>query len=186
MPYRPGHEAAEPGPHLNGLQEDAMRTKPTAAIIGILAVTIIGAAGLAAASAAPGGTQTEHLRIMNTKATSARLSVIATGAFTSGGYVIPAAVTDTVVFPGGTFKLRHITHHATGGGNPSTCLLTETLRGTFTIGHGTGKYTGIQGSGKFVTSIAAVTAKNHAGHCTHIGAPATYQEITTATGTVSR
>src|SRR6516165_9093462 len=107
-----------------------MRTKLAAGIMAILSAAIIGGAGVAAASASPGGTRAEHLRIMNTKATAARLSVIATGAFTAGGYVIPAAVTDTVVFPGGTFQLRHMTHHATGGGNPSTCLLTETLRST--------------------------------------------------------
>jgi hypothetical protein len=163
-----------------------MRTKLTTGIMAILAVTIIAGAGTAAASAAASGTAVEHLRIVNTMATSARLSVIATGAVTAGGYVIPAAVTDTVVFPGGTFKLRHVTHHVKAGGNPSTCLLTETLRGTFTVGHGTGKYARIQGSGKFVTSVFAVTAKNRAGHCTHIRAPATYQEITTATGTLSR
>jgi hypothetical protein len=163
-----------------------MRTKLAAGITAISAVTIIGGAGIATASASPGGARTEQLRIMNTKATSARLSVIATGAFTSGGYVIPAAATDIVVFPSGTFQLRHVTHHVTAGGNPRTCLLTETLRGTFTIGHGTGKYVGIRGSGKFVTSIVAVTTKNHAGRCTHVNAPATYQEITTASGTVSR
>jgi hypothetical protein len=163
-----------------------MRTKVTTSIMAMLAVTIIGAAGTGAASAAPGGIQTEHLRFMNTMATSARISVIATGGFTAGGYVIPAAVTDTAVFPGGTFKLRHVTQHVKAGGNPRTCLLTETLRGTFTIGHGTGKYAGIRGSGTFVTSIAAVTTKDHTGQCTHVRAPATYQEVTTASGTVSR
>jgi hypothetical protein len=163
-----------------------MHTKLAAGIMAISAVTIIAGAGIATASASPGGTRAEHLRIMNTKATSDRLSVIATGAFTSGGYDIPAATTDTLVFPGGTLEFRHVTHHTTGTADPSTCLLTETQRGTFTIGHGTGKYAGIRGSGKFVTSIVAVTAKNHAGHCTHVQAPATFQEIRTADGTVSR
>ena len=162
-----------------------MRTKLAAAIMAIVAVTIIGGSGLAAAGATPDGTQTEHLRIMNTRATSSRLSVIATGAFTAGGYVIPAAVTDTVVFPGGTFKLRHMVHRVAVGGKLSACLFTETLRGTFTIGRGTGKYAGLRGSGTFVTSIVFVTAKNRAGHCTHVAAPATYQEIRTASGTVS-
>jgi len=163
-----------------------MRTRLAAGIMAILSVPITGGAGVAAASASPGGIRAEHLRIMNTKAAAARLSVIATGAFTAGGYVIPAAVTDTVVFPGGTFKLRHVTRSGTASFNSSTCLLTETLRGSFTIGRGTGKYAGIRGSGKFVTSIVAVTAKDHAGRCTHVQAPATYQEITTASGTVSR
>jgi hypothetical protein len=163
-----------------------MRTKLATGITAISAVTIIAGAGMAAASASPGGTRTEHLRIMSTKATSDRLSVIATGAFTAGGYDIPAATTDTLVFPGGTLKFRHVTHHFTATANPTTCLLTETQQGTFTMGHGTGKYAGIQGSGKFVTSIAAVTAKNDAGQCTHVEAPATFQGITTADGTLSR
>jgi hypothetical protein len=163
-----------------------MLTKLAAGITAITAVTIIGAAGVTTAGASPASTRTEHLRIMNTVATSSRLSVIATGAFTSGGYVIPAAVTDMVVFPGGTFKFRHVSHGGTASFNSRTGLLTETERGTFTIGHGTGTYTGIRGSGTFVTSIVAVTAKNHAGRCVRVQAPATYQEITTATATVSR
>jgi len=163
-----------------------MRTKLAASITAITAVTIIGAAGVATAGAIPAAARAEHLRIMNTEATSSRLSVIATGAFTAGGHVIPAAVTDMVVFPGGTFTFRHVSRSGTASFNSSTCLLTETARGTFTIGRGTGKYAGIHGSGRFVTSIVAVTAKNHAGRCTHVQAPATYQEIITATGTVSR
>lgn len=163
-----------------------MRTRLVAGIVAISAATIISGAGVAVAGASPGGTRAELLRIMNTQATSARLSVIATGAFTTGGYVVPAAVTDTVVFPSGTFKFRHVSHSGTATFNSRTCLLTETLRGTFTMGGGTGRYARIRGSGKFVTSIVAVTAKNHAGRCTHLQAPATYQEITTANGTVSR
>jgi len=113
-----------------------MRTKLAAGITVITAITIIGGAGVATAGASQGATRTEHFRIMNTEATSSRLSVIVTGAFT--------------------------------------------------VDHGTGKYAGIRGSGNFVTSIVAITAKNRAGRCTHVQAPATYQEITTATGTVSR
>ncbi len=80
---------------------------------------------------------------------------------------------------------RHVSKSVTASFNSSTCLLSETERGTFTIGRGTGKFAGIHGSGKFVTSIVAVTAKNRAGRCTHVQAPATFQGMTTATGTVS-
>jgi hypothetical protein len=162
-----------------------MRTKLAAGVMAISAATIIAGAGLAAASAAPASPRTEHFRFMTTKATAVRHSVIATGAFTAGGYLIPAAVTDKVVLPGGTFVFRHVTHHVSGGGTPD-CLLTETLRGTFTLGHGTGRYAGIRGSGMFVTSLVAVATKKPGGGCTHLAAPPTYQEITTATGTVSR
>ncbi|HEV2451687.1 MAG TPA: hypothetical protein VGS62_07155 [Streptosporangiaceae bacterium] len=163
-----------------------MRTRLVAGIMAISAVALIGGASVAAAGASPGGTRAELLRIMNTTATSVRLSVIATGAVTAGGYVIPAAVTDVVVFPRGTFTFRHVRRSGTAAFNSHTCLLTETLRGTFTLGEGSGRYAGIRGSGTFVTSIVAVTARNRAGRCTHLQAPATYQEITTASGTVRR
>ena len=151
-------------------------------MMAISAVTIIGGSGSAAAHASPGSPRPGHFRIMSTKATARRLSIIATGAFTSGGHVVPAVVTDTVVFPGGRFKFRHVSRRVVASFNAGICLANETQRGTFTIGDGTGKYSGIHGSGKFVTSIVAVTAKNRAGRCTHAQAPATF----TATGTVSR
>lgn len=163
-----------------------MRTKLTAAIIAISVAAIGGVAGGTAASASSGGGRMERLRLVSTTAASDRLSAIATGAFTSGGYDIPGAVTDTVVFPGGTFAFRHVRHGFKASFNPSTCLLTETVRGTFTLAHGTGRYSGLRGSGTFVTSIVAVTAKNQAGRCTHVQAPATFQGITTAAGTVGR
>ena len=156
--------------------------------VGIMAlsvVTMIGGSG-GAAAASSGRSQTERLRIISTKAISRRLSVIATGAFTSGGRDIPGAKTDTMVFPGGRFNFRHLDKSFTASFNPSTCLNKETERGTFAIGHGTGSYAGIHGSGTFVTTILAVTAMNRAGQCTHVQAPATFQQITTATGTVSR
>jgi hypothetical protein len=163
-----------------------MRMKFAGAIMATCAVTFIGGAGVVTANASPGVHRSEHLRIMSTKATSRKLSAIATGAFTAGGYDKPGnARTDTVVFPGGTFTFTHVNKTFTGGFNASTCLITETQKGTFTIGHGTGTYADIHGSGRFVTSIVAVATKNHAGQCTHVQAPPVFQAITTATGTVS-
>jgi hypothetical protein len=163
-----------------------VRTKLAAGIMAISAVLISGGAGIAVAASAPGSGRPEHLRIMSTKATSGRLSVIATGVFTAGGYDIPARVTDTVVVPGGTLKFRHFTRSETASFDPRTCLGTETQEGRFTIGHGTGRYARIHGTGKFVTSIIFVTSRDRAGQCTHAQAPATFQQITTASGTVTR
>jgi|SRR5215472_6332785 len=163
-----------------------MRKEVSVGIMALSVVTMIGGSGTAAAHASSGRSQTEQLRIVSTKAISRRLSVIATGAFTSGGRDIPAAKTDTMVFPGGRFKFSHLEKSFTASFNPSTCLNRETERGTFSIGRGTGRYAGIHGSGKFVTSIVAVTAMNRAGQCRHVQAPATFQQITTAIGTVSR
>lgn len=163
-----------------------MRKQFAVGIMALSVVTMIGGSGAAAANASSGRSQAERLRIISTKAVSRRSSVIATGGFTSGGRDIPGAKTDTMVFPGGRFKFRHLDKSFTASFNPSTCLDKETERGTFAIGHGTGRYAGIHGSGTFVTSIVAVTAMNRAGQCTHVQAPATFQQITTAIGTVNR
>ena len=163
-----------------------MRTRLAAGIMAISAVLIIGGAGIAVAASSSSGARPEHLRIMSTKATSGRLSVIATGVFTVGGYDIPVGVTDTIVVPGGTLKFRHFTHSVTASFDSRTCLGTETQKGRFTIGQGTGEYAGIHGTGKFGTSIVFVTARDRAGQCTNVEAPATFQRITTASGTVSR
>ena len=160
--------------------------KLVAGILAISAVLVVGGAGAAFAASSPGSARPERLRIISTKATSDRLSVIATGIVTAGGVDIPARVTDTVVLPGGTLKFRHVARTNTASFNARTCLGTESQKGRFTIGHGTGKYAGVHGTGKFVTRIVFVTARNRAGHCTHVQAPATFQQVITATGTASR
>jgi Bacterial regulatory proteins, tetR family len=131
-------------------------------------------------------TRTEHFRIMSTLATSRKLSVIATGTFTAGGTDIPGRFTDKLVFPGGTFKIRY--HFTTDKINfsPRTCLLTETQRGTYRLSHGTGRYTGIRGSGRAAAGLVGVFARNSKGECTHLAAPRTFQSVLTAGGPVRR
>src|SRR5450755_3705201 len=57
----------------------------------------------------------EHFRILSISTTAKRQSVLATGQFTAGGYVVPGQVsglrsTDKMVFPSGSFQVaRHIT-----------------------------------------------------------------------------
>jgi len=112
--------------------------------------------------------------------------VIATGAFTVGGTARAGRVTDVLSFPGGTLRYRHVTRTFSASFDPQTCLLTESLTGRFTLGRGTGRYVGVHGSGKFALNIVAVAEKNRAGQCTHVQAPATFQQLTTANGTISR
>ena len=162
-----------------------MVTKQAAVVVAVSAAAIAGGSSAAFAAASPGRSSAEHFRIMSTQAKSHRLSVIATGAFTAGGYEIPRRGGDVIVLPGGTLTLRLSENHGSDSGS-STCLFTETARGTFTIGHGTGRYAGITGSGKARTASIAVTAKNAAGQCIHVNNPATYQAITTANGTITR
>jgi hypothetical protein len=161
-----------------------MRLSFATGILVVSGITAITATNIASATASSGAKSIEHLRIMSTKAASRRLSVIATGAFTAGGYDKPGRKIDTIVLPGGTFTFKRVSTSFTGTDNPKTCLITETDRGTFTLGGGTGKYAGIQGSGTYVASIVAVPTKNHAGQCKHVQAPHTFQGTTIATGTV--
>jgi hypothetical protein len=168
-----------------------MRTKFARAVMAISTVTIIGSAGIVTANASTSAHRnthrSEHLRVMSTKATSHKQSAIATGAFTAGGYDKPVnATTDTLVFPAGTLTFTHVAKTVIANFNPSTCLISETQKGSFTMGHGTGTYAGIRVSGRFVSSIVAVGTKNHAGRCTHVDAPPIFQGVTTATGTVRR
>ena len=135
------------------------------------------------AAAAP-----EHFRIISTSTASRRQSVLATGRFTAGGYVVPGKVvslrsTDKMVFPGGTFQVaRHITRQWLPLPTRS-CLVQETVHGTYSLGHGTGSYRGISGSGGFVLRITGVIRRSH-GTCG--GGMTLYQAITYADGRVRR
>jgi hypothetical protein len=128
----------------------------------------------------------EHFRIISTSAASRRQSVLATGAFTAGGYQVPGRVvslrsTDKMVFPGGTFQVaRHITSQWLPLPT-SACLVRETLRGTYSLSHGTGSYVHISGTGAFVLRIRGVIRKTK-GKCG--GSMTVIQQITYAGGAV--
>jgi hypothetical protein len=163
-----------------------MVTKRAAAVLAVSAAAIAGGSGAATAAVSSVHSRGEHLRIVSTQAASRRLSVIATGAFTAGGYEIPRHGGGVIVFPGGRLTLRLSENTGSGSAGSSTCLFTQTARGSFTIGHGTGRYAGITGSGKVRASSIAITAKSAAGKCIHLNDPATYQAITTANGSITR
>ena len=136
-------------------------------------------AGRPAAASLPGVRGSEHFRIISVAASSRRQSVLATGAFTAGGYQVPGQVislraTDKMVFPNGTFLVtRRITRQALPLPT-SSCQIAETIRGTLSIGSGTGSYRGMTGGGGFVLRISGVIRKSH-GKC---GGPMTvYQAI---------
>jgi hypothetical protein len=128
----------------------------------------------------------EHFRIISTSAASRRQSVLATGTFTAGGYQVPGRVvslrsTDKMVFPGGTFQVaRHITSQWLPLPT-SACLVRETLRGTYSLSHGTGSYVHISGTGAFVLRIRGVIRKTK-GKCG--GSMTVIQQITYAGGAV--
>jgi hypothetical protein len=186
-----------------------MRRALVAAITLVSTATLVSGATLTAAYASPHGASQrsasqssasqqrvsqaapvrhERFRIISTSATARKQSVLATGQFTAGGYVVPGQVTnlrstDKMVYPSGTFQVaRHITRQSLPLPT-STCLISETIHGNYSLGHGTGAFAGIGGSGGFVLRITGVIRKSH-GQC---GGPMTvYQQITYASGTVRR
>jgi hypothetical protein len=155
-----------------------------AAAIGTLSIAaVISGAGLAAASAAPAASGTEHFQAVSTS-TSSRTSIIFTGAFTAGGVANVGRTTGTFKFPGGTFKITHSRGTGKQTFNPRTCLLTVSRHGTYTLGHGTGKYAGISGHGTYQLHILAVARRAHS-KCSQSLPPAAFQQIINASGPVS-
>jgi hypothetical protein len=142
----------------------------------------------APAAVVPAAARHEEFRIISTAASSRRQSVLATGGFVAGGYVVPGKVvslrsTDKVVFRSGGFQMaRHITRQWLPLPTRN-CLVRETIHGTFSLSHGTGAFRGISGSGAFVMKIrgALRPAKGGCG-----GAMTVYQMITWAGGKVRR
>ena len=153
----------------------------------VAAGAAIAATGITAATAAPrpAVSGTEHVQIMSTSATSKTSSVIAYGMFTAGGTDTRTTnSTDTATFPNGTFKITHSKGTGTQHFNPTTCLLTISEKGTYSLGSGTGAYAGISGSGTYQLSILAVGAKS-GGVCSKTLPPTTFQQVIRASGPVS-
>jgi hypothetical protein len=145
-------------------------------------VAMIGG-GAALASRAPAASGTEHFQLMSTSATSNKASVIATGVFTAGGIDVQGNKVDTFKFAGGSFKVAHSNGKGTQKFNPTTCLMTIQLHGTYKISHGTGKYKGISGHGTYQLSILGIGAKVN-GKCSQKAPPTSFQQIIRASGPV--
>lgn len=140
--------------------------------------------GVAAAGAAshPGVAGTESFEIMSTSATSISNSFIAHGpVFIAGGVTHPGNKTDTVVLPGGTFRIMHSKGTGKQTFDPKTCLLTLNLNGTYTISGGTGTYARIRGHGTYRLSILAIGQKS-GGACSKTLPPGSFQQIIKASG----
>lgn len=168
----------------------ALTLASTAALLGgaAAAAQASPAAAPAAPAAArqPGFSGAEHFRIISVTASSQHQSVLATGAFTAGGYQVPGKVVglravDKMVFPNGTFLVtRRITKQVLPLPT-SSCQISETIRGTLSISGGTGSYRGMSGGGAFLLQISGVIRKS-GGKC---GGPMTvFQSINYEGGTV--
>jgi len=150
--------------------------KTLAALIGAAAtVTMMAGAGVASASPAHPATPvhpasahravtgTEHFQAVSTSLTSSRSKVVAYGVFNASGVDIATSNTrDTFKFPGGKFR---VTHHATRSRqhfNTTTCAGTFRERGTYRLSHGTGRYAGISGHGRY--RLRGLIVARHTAH----------------------
>jgi hypothetical protein len=149
---------------------------------------VVGLSGLlgwtAVATASP-SSGTEHVRIVTTTLNGPG-SIIARGVFNAGGTDYPGNHTDLASFSNGAFSIHH--HGpSTGTVNPNTCTLKLSGSGNFSIKHGFGAYSGLTGSGTYTFKAVGTFPRNENGTCDTSGSvqPTSFQEIITATGTVS-
>ena len=168
------------------------RIKLIAATGAVMTAAAIALTGAAAAATAPHHgpaaiSGTEHFQIMSTSATSNSASIIGYGPFTAGGTITGTHSSSnkaTVKFPNGTFVLTHSKGTGTQHFNPKTCLLTRNVKGTYTLGSGTGAYAQLTGSGNYQLTILAVGAKS-GGQCSKTLPPPSFQQVIIASGPVS-
>ena len=163
------------------------RSRVLAMVSVVAAAAAATVTGLTAASASPATAQSvsgiQHFQLMTTSASSTKESIIALGGvFTAGGVDHPGNKVDKVVFPGGTFRIRHSSGKGTQHFNPNTCLNVISLHGTYKLLAGTGKYSTLSGHGRYQLSIVFVAARNSAGKCSQRKAPVAYQQIIRASG----
>jgi hypothetical protein len=158
-----------------------------AAASAVMTAGAVAISGLTAASASPAVTHrvsgTEHFQVVNASEGARAAGVIATGVFTAGGADIMGSTTDTFRFPGGTFRVMHSPGRGTQNFDPRTCLAIVNLRGTFKLGHGTGRYAGISGHGTYTLSILEIAARSN-GKCSFAKTPGAFQQILRAQGPV--
>jgi hypothetical protein len=160
--------------------------KLPAAAGAVMAAAAVAVSGLTAASASPAVghrvSGTEHLQLMNTSTTSGNGHLIASGVFTGAAIDHAGNTADLVVFRNGTFKITHAPGRGHQSFNPRTCLGMLSLHGTYTLGHGTGRYAGISGHGKYQLSVLIIAARNSRGRCSPSGKLIAEQQLVRAQG----
>lgn len=163
-----------------------MRKTLMAAVGAVAMVAVLGGTAVAGASSRSTVSGTEHFQLMTTSATSTSISTITYGLFTDYGVDHPGGSTDTVALKAGSFKVTHSKGTGTSHFNPKTCLFQINLKGTLTIGSGTGKYTGISGTGTYQLAILGVGAKS-GGTCANpqTTPPVAFHQVINGTASVT-
>ena len=120
---------------------------------------------------------------MSTNATASTRVIIGSGLFTAGGvdHESSDGMTETFVFPGGSFKLKVVSVTGSQQVNAKTCLITITRHVGYKLAGGTGKFAGISGHGTGVAHILGVAAR-WGGKCSQNKAPVAFEQTITASG----
>lgn len=158
-----------------------------AVLTALIASATVSGASVAAASGATSHSSRhgpERFALVGTSTKSGLFSVIATGLFTDGGTVNIFASRPTIKLGAGTLRFHDVDRPGKVTFNKATCLETITGRGTYKLSHGTGKYAGISGSGRFVTVGHAVFRHKPSGTCA-TSRPLAFQGTITLTGSVT-
>jgi hypothetical protein len=158
-----------------------------AVLIALVAAITVGGVSTAAALGAPAHSSThgaERFVFVGTSVKTGLFSVIATGLFTDGGTINIFSSKPEIRLGAGTLRFRDMDKRGRVRLNRATCLLTIAGHGTYTLSHGTGKYAGVSGAGRFSTIGRAVERRKADGTCAS-SHPLAFQGIVTLTGSVT-
>ncbi|MBE7187419.1 hypothetical protein [Jatrophihabitans endophyticus] len=141
-----------------------MRVRHIAALGATVAIATAGAIALPSV-AADAATKGKISFVLTQSGNSA--SVIIHGAIDAGGKdTQPKDAYDVAHLAGGTLRITHPNKDATFKFKPDakTCYYSFVGKGTYTLGHGTGKYQGVKGSGKYQIQGSGIAPKKN-GSC---------------------
>jgi hypothetical protein len=161
-----------------------------AAACSLAAAGALTATGVAAASASPSTAAarsgTEHFQLVTASVTSNKAPVIAYGLFGAAGIDHMGNTVDRFVFRRGSFKVWHSNGTGTPHFNSSTCVMSGTIRGTYRVYGGTGRFAGIKGHGRYSFSLLAIAKRKANGSCNdnQNAQPAALQDVIRASGPV--
>jgi hypothetical protein len=110
--------------------------------------------------------RTEYFHVAST-APAGPGTIIITGAVDAGGAEHPGRAIDDATFAGGGFRIDHSAGHPSASFNEDTCVGTINQTGPFTVLDGTGRFSGLVGSGTYVFHSLYTTGRDARG-CTSV------------------
>jgi hypothetical protein len=110
--------------------------------------------------------RTEYFHVAST-APGGPGTIIITGVVDAGGAEHPGRAIDDATFAGGGFRIDHSAGHPSATFNAGTCVGTINQTGPFTVLDGTGRFSGLAGSGTYVFHALYTTARDARG-CTNV------------------